>query len=179
VNRALASLAVAASMVAAGSARGQAATAGGVDRYAIVLGNSTPDSDDARALRYADDDAIAVHVLLREAGVTSILLTQLDADTARLHPELAPVFSYEVCAARAAATIRLEGIRSGLSRSSALAVGCGRQLAKHSASLAAGSLCADVTPAEPNERPLRHSADIRTGHARDVGAPAVRGRKVQ
>lgn len=61
-----------------------------VHRFAIVVGNNVSDSRDVPTLRYADDDAVATHLLLEEAGATSVLLARLDADTARLHPGLVP-----------------------------------------------------------------------------------------
>jgi hypothetical protein len=58
-------------------------------RIAVVIGNNAP-SDAARpVLRYADDDAVATHRLLREAGVDSVLLTSFDEDTRSMYPELA------------------------------------------------------------------------------------------
>jgi len=50
-------------------------------RFAIVIGNNHSDSPDTLDLRYADDDAIAMHQLLTEAGVDSVLLVRPDADT--------------------------------------------------------------------------------------------------
>ncbi|MEQ8272399.1 MAG: caspase family protein [Deltaproteobacteria bacterium] len=61
-----------------------------VSRFAIVIGTNRPDDERSAPLRYADDDALAVHRLLEEAGVDSRLLTVLDADTAKLHPTVAP-----------------------------------------------------------------------------------------
>jgi hypothetical protein len=62
----------------------------GTSRFAIVIGNNTSDSSRVKHLRYADDDAIATHKLIEQAGVNSILLVNPDADTKRLHPDLAP-----------------------------------------------------------------------------------------
>jgi hypothetical protein len=59
-------------------------------RFAVVVGNNTSDSPRVKPLRYADDDAVATHRLLEQAGVKSVLLVSPDADTRRLHPELAP-----------------------------------------------------------------------------------------
>jgi len=59
-------------------------------RFAVVIGNNTSDTYRVKHLRYADDDAIATHRLLEQAGVESRLLVNPDADTRRLHPELAP-----------------------------------------------------------------------------------------
>ncbi len=56
-------------------------------RFAIVIGNNRPPSPRAETLRFADDDALAVHQLLVAAGVTSVLLTRLDEATAKLHPD--------------------------------------------------------------------------------------------
>ncbi len=50
-------------------------------RFAIVIGNNHSNQPDTLDLRYADDDAIAMHELLRDAGVDSVLLVRPDADT--------------------------------------------------------------------------------------------------
>jgi hypothetical protein len=61
------------------------AAASAVTRYAIVIGNNRPaPGGSSTPLRYADDDAAATHALLLDAGVHSVLLTRLDADSARL-----------------------------------------------------------------------------------------------
>lgn len=62
-----------------------------VHRYALVVGSNTGEGVRAAPLRFADDDAIAVHELLLEAGVESVLLTTPDADTTRLHPDTRPL----------------------------------------------------------------------------------------
>ncbi len=62
----------------------------GVARFAIVVGNNTSDNPRVKPLRFADDDAIATHRLLVQAGVESRLLLNPDKDTQRLHPGLAP-----------------------------------------------------------------------------------------
>jgi hypothetical protein len=59
-------------------------------RVAVVIGVNQPDQPGVGRLRYADDDATAMHRLLQEAGVESVLLTRLDPDTARLWPGLVP-----------------------------------------------------------------------------------------
>jgi hypothetical protein len=69
-------------------ARAQAMT-DDVARFAIVIGNNVSDGNTA-TLRYADDDAVATHRLLTDAGVSSRLLVRLDASSARLHGGLAP-----------------------------------------------------------------------------------------
>jgi hypothetical protein len=61
-----------------------------VTRFAIVIGNNRPEDRNRAVLRYADDDAVATHRLLRQAGVHSVLLTRLDGDTRRLNPSLVP-----------------------------------------------------------------------------------------
>jgi hypothetical protein len=57
-------------------------------RFALVIGHNQPDTPEGSTLRYADDDAVAVHALLQDAGVRSVLLVSLDAETRRMHPEL-------------------------------------------------------------------------------------------
>jgi hypothetical protein len=61
-----------------------------VVRFAIVVGNDGAERGEGQPLRYADDDAVATHRLLRQAGVDSALLVSLDADTRRLYPALQP-----------------------------------------------------------------------------------------
>lgn len=53
-------------------------------RFAVVIGNNRAEHSGEVTLHYADDDAAATHRLLTEAGVHSVLLTTLDADTQRL-----------------------------------------------------------------------------------------------
>lgn len=68
-----------------------------VRRFALVIGNNRPESADAQVLRYADDDAVATHLLLSDARVRSLLFVRPDETTRGLHPELsiagAPRFS--------------------------------------------------------------------------------------
>jgi hypothetical protein len=52
------------------------------------VGNNLPKEGGATHLRYADDDAVATHRLLREAGVDSTLLVRLDEDSRALYPDL-------------------------------------------------------------------------------------------
>jgi hypothetical protein len=59
-------------------------------RFAIVIGNNRAEAADTPSLRYADDDAVATHELLVEAGVDSWLLARLDPDSQGLHPGLTP-----------------------------------------------------------------------------------------
>ena len=66
------------------------ARAAPVARFALVIGNDGAERGEGESLRYADDDAVATHRLLREAGVDSVLLVSLDADTRRLYPQLQP-----------------------------------------------------------------------------------------
>lgn len=58
------------------------------ERFALVVGHNQPDVPDIPVLRYADDDAVATHHMLVEAGVTSILLTTLDDETAQALPDV-------------------------------------------------------------------------------------------
>ena len=53
-------------------------------RFALVIGNNQPVQPTSSKLRYADDDAVATHRMLREAGVESLLLVTLDADSRSL-----------------------------------------------------------------------------------------------
>jgi hypothetical protein len=59
-------------------------------QLAIVIGNNRPDTPARASLRYADDDAVATHRLLVEAGVRSFLLAAPDADTRALNPGVQP-----------------------------------------------------------------------------------------
>ena len=59
-----------------------------IARFAIVIGNNEPDGNGAERLRFADDDAVATHQLLLDAGVESHLLVTLDSSTRQLHPSL-------------------------------------------------------------------------------------------
>jgi hypothetical protein len=56
-----------------------------VARFAVVIGNNVPDDGRVATLRYADDDAVATHRLLIDAGVESRLLVRLDDTSARLY----------------------------------------------------------------------------------------------
>jgi hypothetical protein len=58
-----------------------------VSRFAIVIGNNRAEHARTESLRYADDDALAMHRLLAEAGVNSRLLVTLDADTRLAAPD--------------------------------------------------------------------------------------------
>lgn len=57
-----------------------------VARFALIIGNNQPESAETPRLRYADDDAIATHELLREAGIDTQLLVRIDEETKGLHP---------------------------------------------------------------------------------------------
>lgn len=59
-----------------------------VARFALVVGNNQPPAGTTSTLRYADDDAVAMHRLLVQAGVESRLLVRLDRDSRRLHGPL-------------------------------------------------------------------------------------------
>jgi hypothetical protein len=69
--------------------RGALAADASVRRFALVIGNNRPESADAQVLRYADDDAVATHLLLSDAKVRSLLFVRLDDTTRGLHPEVA------------------------------------------------------------------------------------------
>jgi len=62
---------------------------GGVQRFALVIGNNRPEAANGERLRYADDDAVATHLLLTEADVHSLLFVTLDDETRGMHPGLA------------------------------------------------------------------------------------------
>ncbi len=66
------------------SATGSATTV----RFAVVIGNNRADSANTMPLRYADDDAVATHALLSQAGVRSRLLVRLDEDSSALHDQV-------------------------------------------------------------------------------------------
>lgn len=59
-------------------------------RFAIVIGNNRVENGRGSDLRYADDDAVATHQLLTDAGVDSTLLVSLDEDSQRLYRDLGP-----------------------------------------------------------------------------------------
>lgn len=91
-GRAAAAAAIASALLCA-AATAAADPPGDTDRFAVVIGTNRPEGERQPALRYADDDAVATHELLREAGVESVLLTRLDRDSRRLHdvtPDGAP-----------------------------------------------------------------------------------------
>lgn len=76
-----------------GAPRTALATESNVRRFALVIGNNSPESGPAQAqagvaLRYADDDAVATHLLLSEAKVESLLFVRPDEATRGLHPNL-------------------------------------------------------------------------------------------
>jgi hypothetical protein len=55
-----------------------------VRRFALVIGNNQPLQPTTSKLRYADDDAVSTHRMLLDAGVDSLLLVTLDADSRAL-----------------------------------------------------------------------------------------------
>jgi hypothetical protein len=59
-----------------------------VERFALVLGNNR--APGAETLRYADDDALAMHELFLDAHIESRLLVSFDAATRELHPRSSP-----------------------------------------------------------------------------------------
>ncbi|MFT3710015.1 MAG: caspase family protein [Archangium sp.] len=54
--------------------------------FALVIGNNRSHDERVTDLKFADDDAIAMHELLVEAGVRSVLLVNADAETRALSP---------------------------------------------------------------------------------------------
>ncbi|MDP1827104.1 MAG: caspase family protein [Archangium sp.] len=58
--------------------------------FALVVGNNQPESASSPELKFADDDALALHHLLLEAGARSVLLARLDDQTRALHPGEVP-----------------------------------------------------------------------------------------
>jgi hypothetical protein len=74
-------------LLAAGSAR----AADHAVSFAIVVGNNRPEARSGNGhLHYADDDALSIDRLLRDAGATTVLLMRPDSDTRRLNPDLQP-----------------------------------------------------------------------------------------
>jgi hypothetical protein len=71
----------------AGEGLADPAMPSGAVRFAIVIGNNAPQRPGAIALHFGDDDALATHRLLGEAGVHSVLLARFDEATERLHPD--------------------------------------------------------------------------------------------
>jgi hypothetical protein len=57
-------------------------------RIALVIGYNRSDTKDTQDLRYADDDAIALHQMFQQAGIESNLLVEADPNTLRLHPQV-------------------------------------------------------------------------------------------
>lgn len=78
-------------------------------RFAIVIGNNRPEpGSSAPVLRYADDDAIATHHLLREAAVRSILLVRPDASTEEISGRIAHAAPTRAALLRAFEQLRQE-----------------------------------------------------------------------
>jgi hypothetical protein len=61
-----------------------------VERFALTIGHNDSSRADTQDLRYADDDAIAMHRLLGDAGVKSSLLVAPDRETRELDAGLRP-----------------------------------------------------------------------------------------
>jgi hypothetical protein len=59
--------------------------------FAVIIGNNASDGGELRDLRFADDDAARYYELFSLTGGRVELLSVLDADTQRLHPEVAAV----------------------------------------------------------------------------------------
>jgi hypothetical protein len=83
-------------LTVASSLRGARASEPPVSRFAVVVGNNRPEGVGAAAsgpsstLRYADDDAVAMHRLLLESGADSTLLARLDSDSRGAFPDAKP-----------------------------------------------------------------------------------------
>lgn len=73
-----------------------------VHRFALVVGSNVGEGIRAAPLKFADDDALAMHELLLEAGVESVLLAEPDPETRRLHPATAPLAPPTIDALRGA-----------------------------------------------------------------------------
>lgn len=58
--------------------------------FALVIGNNRAETAASPDLKFADDDALALHQLLLEAKVRSVLLARFDDETRALHPDVAP-----------------------------------------------------------------------------------------
>lgn len=72
------------------TAAGQGAQRGArVQSIALVIGSNVPAEEGQASLRFADDDAVRTHELLREAGVFSQLLVRFDTETRALRPDYA------------------------------------------------------------------------------------------
>lgn len=74
-------------LVLAGVLTSAAPAVAGTATFAIVIGTNTSVDKDLEPLRYADDDAARYFDLFRSLGTRTYLLSRLDADTARLHPQ--------------------------------------------------------------------------------------------
>lgn len=73
-------------------ARARAASegaSGGVSVFSLAIGYNHPEKKGLARLRYADDDAVNNHRLMRTLGAQSLVLTQLDGQTRELFPSLA------------------------------------------------------------------------------------------
>jgi hypothetical protein len=57
-------------------------------QFALVVGYNGTQNPAAASLHYADDDAVATHRLLQQAGVQAVLLTELDQDSRALYPDV-------------------------------------------------------------------------------------------
>lgn len=59
-------------------------------RYAVVVGQNLSDRAGRDDLEFADDDAVRIHLMLEQAGATSLLLVSKDAATQALYPDVQP-----------------------------------------------------------------------------------------
>ena len=72
-------------------ARASDDTTGLVKRYALIVANNLSLDDNVAPLRFADDDGARYFEMFTAAGAAATLLTTLDADAQKRHPEAAKV----------------------------------------------------------------------------------------
>lgn len=88
------------------------------ERFAIVIGNNRGEAASTK-LRYADDDALATHRLLLEAGVTSLLLATFDEDSRRMANGIKPYAPPRADALERAISSLAESMRAAAARTAA------------------------------------------------------------
>jgi len=71
------------------SGAGESASDGSSATFALIIGVNASLDPDVRPLQYADDDAARYLDLFRALGARTYLLTRLDDNTRRLHPQAA------------------------------------------------------------------------------------------
>jgi hypothetical protein len=80
-----------------------------VKRFALVVGSNASPRAGLATLRYADDDAVRWTLLLRTFGAEVTLLTELDAESARLYGPSVPAHAAPSVSQLDAAMARLAG----------------------------------------------------------------------